>query len=228
MLLESSVEPAMDGINRILTPEERRQRNHDEMRTHILDAARAVMREQGVAALNLQEVARRVGMRAPSLYNYFPSKLAIYEALFALGMRMYREQTEVSFAHYGATWEGIQDAIEVYMAFALENPELYQLVFERPVPGFVPSPAGLEEASKLLEMGRRYAAEVVDSGTLDPPISAEATLNLLIALMHGLTAQHLANEPHLPLGSGRFGSLIPVVIDLLRTAWGHNRHPEPS
>lgn len=218
----------MNETKRILTPEERRQRNHDEMSTHILDAARAVMREQGVAALNLQEVARRVGMRAPSLYNYFPSKAAVYEALFALGMRMYREQLGLLFVQYGATWEGIQQVIEGYMVFALENPELYQLLFERPVPGFVPSPEGLVEASKLLEMGRRFAAEAIACGTLAPSVPAEAALNLLIALMHGLTAQHLANEPHLPLGAGRFGSLIPMTVALLRQAWGQTSPLQPS
>jgi hypothetical protein len=39
------------------------------------------------------------------------------------------------------------------------------------------------------------------------------------AIMHGLTAQHLANEPDLPIGQGRFGSLIPVVVSILEKAW---------
>jgi AcrR family transcriptional regulator len=184
------------------------------------------MREQGVAALNLQEIARRVGMRAPSLYNYFPNKIAIYEALFVMGMRMYRERFESVLAQYGATWEGLQQVMEAYMSFALENPELYQLLFERPVPGFVPSPEGLEEATKLMEISRRAATEAIDAGTLQPPVSADTMMNLFIALMHGFTAQHLANEPDLPLGSGRFGSLIPVIIDLLRSAWGEDNNPK--
>ena len=216
----------MDEAKRILTPQERRQRNHDEMIATILDAARDVMREQGVAALNLQEIARRVGMRAPSLYNYFPNKNAIYEALFVMGMRMYREHFESVLMQYGMTWEGLQRIMEAYLSFALENPELYQLLFERPVPGFTPSPEGLEEAAKLMEISRRAATEAIDSGTLQPPVSAEVMMNLFIALMHGFTAQHLANEPDLPLGSGRFGSLIPVIIDLLRSAWGQDNHPK--
>ncbi len=62
---------------RVLSPRERRQRNREEMVAAILDAARAVMREEGVAALNLHEVARRVGLRTPSLYEYFPGKMAL-------------------------------------------------------------------------------------------------------------------------------------------------------
>ena len=48
-----------------LTPAERRQRNRQEMIQAILDVSREVMREEGVAALNLNEVARR-------LNRYFP------------------------------------------------------------------------------------------------------------------------------------------------------------
>jgi AcrR family transcriptional regulator len=218
----------MEETKRILTPKERQQRNHQEMTELILDAARAVMREQGVAALNLQEVARRVGIRAPSLYNYFPSKLAIYEALFARGMKMSRERMEADISQSGATWEGIQRMMEGYFAFAVENPELYQLLFERPVPGFVPSTDGLEESAKLLESGQRILNEAMTAGTFQSPFSVEVTLNLIIALTHGVASQHLANEPELPLGSGRFGSLIPIVIELLRSAWGQDRKPEKT
>lgn len=216
----------MEDKKRVLTPKERRQRNHQEMIDFILDAACDVMREQGVAALNLQEVARRVGMRAPSLYNYFPSKLALYEALFAMGMKMYRTRLETTLSEYGASWEGVQHMIEGYLSFALENPELYQLVFERPVPGFVPSSEGLEESAKLLDSGRRAVSEAISNGTFQSPLSVENTLNLVIAITHGITAQHLANEPDLPVGAGRFGSLIPVIMELLRSAWGQGHKPQ--
>ncbi len=217
----------MQSAKHILTPEERRQRNHDEVVANILQAARDVMREQGVAALNLQEVARRVGMRAPSLYNYFASKNAIYEALFVMGMRMFRERQEAIFAQHGSTWESVERTLESYLAFALENPELYQLLFERPVPGFVPSPEGLEESAKLLEIGDRAARQAASSAIISPDIPPEVFSNLLIAVMHGFTAQHLANEPHLPAGSGRFGSLIPFIMEMMKRAWSANTPAHP-
>lgn len=209
----------MTETKRILTPEERRQRNHNEMTGNILQAAREVMRERGVADLNLQEIARRVGMRAPSLYNYFPNRNAIYEALFVLGMRMWRERLEGPVSQYGSSWEGLEQIMESYLGFALENPELYQLLFERPVPGFVPSPEGLEESSRLLETVYGVVARAIDAGVFKSAQSPEVTMNLLMAMVHGFTAQHLANEPHLPAGEGRFGSLIPVLMDLLKKAW---------
>ena len=62
-----------------------RSRRHEATRREILDAAWAQAEELGIAAISLREVAAAVGMRAPSLYTYFASKDAIYDAMFAEG-----------------------------------------------------------------------------------------------------------------------------------------------
>jgi hypothetical protein len=54
---------------------------------------------------------------------------------------------------------------------------------------------------------------------LETDLSSQQLVDTVSAIMHGLTAQHLANEPDLPIGQGRFGSLIPVVVSILETAW---------
>jgi AcrR family transcriptional regulator len=201
------------------TPAERRQRNREEVQAAILEAARRVMREQGVAALSLREVARQVHMQAPSLYAYFPSKMALYDALFLMGVRLRAEYRVREDATREGFWDRLEGRFASYLRFAQENPELYQLAFERPVPGFVPSAASLEEAFRAPVGLEQLLADAVARGevTLDVPV-AEAR-DLLIGMIHGLTAHHLANEPELPIGSGRFGSLIPAAISLFRARW---------
>lgn len=209
------------------SPDERRRQQREAMIDAILDAACQVMRENGVAALNMQEVARRVGMRAPSLYNYFPSMMAIYEAVFARGMRMFRERMErLSEQHDAADWEAHEVGLRHYMEFAKQRPELFQLLFERPVPGFVPSEEGLDEGRKLIEAANGIVARAIDSGLIDSGLTPAQTRDLFLALMHGITALHMANEPELPIGEGRFGSLIPAAMDLLKKAWG-SEHASP-
>lgn len=194
-----------------------RQRKHNLMIQSILDTAREIMREQGVAALSMQELARRLDMRASSLYNYFPSKMAIYDALFQLGFRLYQEHLEKAWQE-GQTWQKfVRLNFEGYFTFALENPDLYQLCFERPVPGFVPSEKSLKISVSTLEKYYERAAEY--KNTIDTSLSAQQMVDLLIAMMHGITAMHLSNEPRLPLGQGRFGSLIPAVMEVLEKAW---------
>jgi AcrR family transcriptional regulator len=56
-------------------------------RRRILDAAWGLAREQGLPGLTMRDLGAAVGMRAQSLYSYFPSKHAIYDAMFAQGNR---------------------------------------------------------------------------------------------------------------------------------------------
>jgi AcrR family transcriptional regulator len=197
-------------------PSPRVQRNREGAIQSILDAARAIMREEGVAALSMQELARRLEMRAPSLYNYFSGKTEIYDTLFRLGFTMY----DVHIKELMKASTGLRDElrinIEGYMSFALENPDLYQLCFERPVPGFVPSKESLELSFGILDQSYQRAKQYKKE--LDTKLTGQQIVDTVIAISHGLTAMHLANDPQLPLGQGRFGSLIPVVLSILEKA----------
>jgi AcrR family transcriptional regulator len=193
------------------------QQKRAEMVSRILETARAIMREEGVAALSMQGLARRLNMRAPSLYNYFSSKADIYDALFQLGFNVLEEYfSNVNLS--ADDWKSDLSAVmQAYLSFAIQNPDLYQLCFERPVPGFVPS----EESMKLsIGMLHRYYAYVKNwLPDLRTDLNEQQLTDLMIAIMHGLTTQHLANQPDLPIGEGRFGSQIPNVISILDKAW---------
>jgi hypothetical protein len=121
-------------------------------------------------------------------------------------------------------WARAQAVLENYMTFAQEYPELYQLVQERPVPGFIPSEESMQESRGLLTMGDAIVEKGIERGSLALGITVSEARDLFLAMMHGLTALHMANEPELPIGSGRFGSLIPAALALFRAAW----EPEPS
>ena len=202
----------------ILSPAERRERNRQEMIDAILQVSREIMRRDGAAALNLNEVARRVGVKTPSLYVYFNGKMAIYDALFKLGMEMFAERVrKLSEMRTGS--DAMRASIENYMTFAQENPELFQIMFERPVPGFVPSEESMAVSLNLLNESRQFTAQVFQELGIQTGLPVEQAEDLLIAITHGMAAQHLANEPHLPIGEGRYGGLIDAAVDLFRKAW---------
>ena len=149
------------------------------------------MREEGVAALSLREVARRVHMQAPSLYAYFPSKMALYDALFLMGVRLravYRDREDVGREGF---WDRLEGRFGSYLRFAQENPDLYQLAFERPVPGFVPSAASLEEAFQAPAGLEQMLADAVAAGEIVLDVPVAQARDLLIGMIHGLTALSL-------------------------------------
>lgn len=205
-----------------LSPKQRRLRNREEMTAAIVQTARDVMREQGVAALNLSEIARRLGMQTPSLYEYFPNKMALYDHLFRLGTGLFRERlSQVAAEQELSPWDQLEQSFSAYLQCAIDNPELFKLVYERHVPGFVPSDESMVEANASLQEADRYLQSFLEAAQLDPQLPLEPMRDFLITLMHGITALHLANHPDQPAGSGRFGSLIPLVIDVLKKAWGN-------
>jgi AcrR family transcriptional regulator len=206
-----------------LSPGERRRRNRQEMIDGILAAARAVMREEGVAALNLNEVARRIRIRPQSLYEYFPSKAAVYDALFRLGTRLAVEETERVRETYPPDWSRIEGWLEGFLAFAVANPDLYQLTFERPVPGFVPTAESREESGRLTVVSHQVMREMIEAGVIRHDIPFTLLFDFFILVLHGLMSTHMANEPQLPAGSGRFGSLVPMAVTVLRAAWSADR-----
>jgi AcrR family transcriptional regulator len=207
---------------RVLSPTERRERMRSEMVNAILEAARTVMHERGVAALSLREVARRVQLQAPSLYAYFPSKAALYDALYLLGIRRYRAYKDRSAQEVHSFWDYMFAWFATYMQFAQEHPDLYQLAFERPVPGFAPSDESMAESRQLLDGVDKILDEAMNEGWIRPHVSVSQARDLIIAMSHGLTSQHMANEPDLAIGSGRYGSLIPAAVELFRLAWEPN------
>jgi len=189
------------------------QRNREAAIAAILEAARAIMREEGVAALSMHELARRMDMRAPSLYNYFSSKMEIYDALFRLGFTLWKDILDTLETESHNIRDELRNVITSYMTFALENPELYQLCFERPVPGFIPSQESLDLSFGVLNASRQRIKHFKQE--LQTNLTVNQIVDLVIAIAHGLTAMHLANEPHLPVGKGRFGSLIPAAMSML-------------
>lgn len=72
-----AVEPGTGGSGKREPRQERGQRRVDE----ILDAAEALVQEVGAAATSVQEIAKRSGASVGSIYHFFPTKEAIFDAL---------------------------------------------------------------------------------------------------------------------------------------------------
>ena len=71
---------------------DRRTRHREQTRSEILDHALQIMAEDGVAGLTMARLARAMDIRPPSLYKYYPSLLAVYDALFRRGQLAQRHR----------------------------------------------------------------------------------------------------------------------------------------
>lgn len=202
-----------------LSIQQRRRRNREQIIEDIILIARDMMQADGAASLSFNAIARQLGIKPPSLYTYFDSKHAIYDELFRRGWLLFREQGKAYFEKDGTVHEKLEFIFELYLRFAQENPDYFQIMFQRPIPDFVPSDENLALSLEALNQFTEYLRDILTSEQLDPGIPLEQARDLCIALMHGLTEQHLANNPELPIGEGRYGSLIPQAVNTLLKAW---------
>ncbi|HZX06136.1 TetR/AcrR family transcriptional regulator [Kribbella sp.] len=195
---------------------DRRTRRRQATIAEILDVALELMSSEGVAALSLSAVARRLGMQPPSLYQYFPSKMAIYDALFQRGAELFLAAQQDAIA--AATTD---DVVELHLigttAFArwsMRNPIYSQLLFWRTIPGFEPSPEAFAPAQQALAEVRAQLQAGVDAGRLHPDAASEEGLAVFTSITSGVLSQQMANEPDVPFEEGRFSQLLPVVLEM--------------
>lgn len=204
-----------------LTP---RERHRLRTRAEILDAALAVMTDNGVAALNLTEVARLVGLRQPSLYQYFGSRAAVYDALFEQGMHAHLDAVTRAIASAPPGWAAVRAAMSATLRFAARHPVLAQLLFTRAVPGFVPSEQAYAPSVRQYRLVESAVAAAVARGELHAAAASEAGVALLVALTAGVASQQAANEP----GStrpGRFAALLSPALDMYADYFSPHRPP---
>ncbi|WBQ07059.1 TetR/AcrR family transcriptional regulator [Kribbella sp. CA-293567] len=187
----------------------RRQQTIDE----ILDVSVALMETEGVAALSLSAVARQLGMQPPSLYQYFPSKLAIYDALFQRGAEQFRDAQRT--ARIGTAPEDqLEVAVTAFSRWCMANQVLSQLLFWRTVPGFEPSPEAFRPAVEAIEDVTFCIQQEVDAGRLHQDATSDEGIALFTAITAGVMSQQLANEPQATFETGRFTQLMPIVIEM--------------
>src|SRR4051795_8510143 len=118
--------------------------------TSIVAAAWDLAREHGIAGVSLHALAREVGMRQPSLYEYFASKHALYDALFADGNRKLLERLDAVKLPRAAR-PALKKVLRTFVDCALEDPARCELLFERHIPGFTPTPESYALAERALE-----------------------------------------------------------------------------
>jgi AcrR family transcriptional regulator len=180
---------------------DRRAERREAVTAEILEAAWDLARAEGLAGLSLRDVARRIGMRPPSLYWYFPSKAAIYDAMFIQGNRQLLARLEAE------QWPAdpraaLRLGTRVFVEFSAEDVQRYQLLFQRTIPNFEPSAEAYAIAVQVLDEMRARCASVGVEGA--------ATFDLWTALVSGLAAQQIANDP----GGDRWLRLIDEAVDM--------------
>jgi AcrR family transcriptional regulator len=179
---------------------------HAEIRAHSI----ALFREGGVRGLTLRAVAKRMDWSAAALYRYFENKEDLLDSLRAEGFTRAGYALAQARESVDEPADAPRAVIRAYLDFAMEEPELFQLMFQLDQ-GAVPSgPKVRVERERAFEEARAVGVVAVEAGVFEG--DANVAAHVLWAACHGLATLAIANQ--LDLGC-RFEDLIDPLIERL-------------
>lgn len=156
-----------------------------DLKEQVLDASVQLIAEAGLGGLSMREVARRAGVSHQAPYHYFQDKASIVAALVERGFRALAERMEANTAR-GTIEQRLAEAGRTYVAFALEEPVYFTLMFRPELVDLSRFPAAAAAGSRALEVFKTLVGERV--GPRASPARREAMLSMHWAVVHGLAA----------------------------------------
>ncbi|MFF7748361.1 TetR/AcrR family transcriptional regulator [Streptomyces sp. NPDC007971] len=161
--------------------------HHGDLRAALLTSAERTLREKGAGALSLRELARDIGVSHAAPGRHFKDKQALLDALALDGYERLNRTLDAAAEHPGRTLEERMTALtRAYLGFAVENPELLELMFARKHDP--DSSAQLASAvDRSLASLTGMIAQAQDQGEIVPG-DPERIMMVAAATLHGLAA----------------------------------------
>jgi AcrR family transcriptional regulator len=177
-----------------LGPRERREREREEIRTRILDAARDLFAAEGYEAVTMRRIAERIEYSPTAIYFHFKDKETLLHEIC--------DADFLTLAHQLVETSKIADPIEklratghAYVRFGLNHPNHYRLMFMTPHPPLgeehsVEKGNPEEDAYQFLE---DIVSQAITEGRFHEGLTDVDLLSQTIwAGMHGVVSLHIA------------------------------------
>jgi AcrR family transcriptional regulator len=108
--------------------------HHGDLREALVKAGRAILEEQGVAALTLRACARKAGVSHAAPQHHFASVADLLADIAATGFEDFVAALDAGSATASLPAETLKDMARCYVAFAENNPAIYNLMFGDRIP----------------------------------------------------------------------------------------------
>lgn len=187
-----------------------------DLRHSILDEARQLLLKEGYAKLSMRKIADAVGCSATSIYLHFANKDALVHALITEGMQtLYGHLKDADTE--GDPIERLDALCRAYVDFGLENPEVYEVMFQLHPERMARFPADdYRRARRNLDLFEHVLASGADAGVLDAEPTPEVAAHALWTSLHGLVSLRLAERIDVRLAVDAF---TDAAVERLQKAY---------
>lgn len=178
-----------------MPPKNKSPEDREKVRVSILNAARTLFVEQGIEAISMREIAKKINYSATILYHYFADKEALLQAVcdedflaLAVSMRDTLQLPDLI--------ARIQALCKCYALFALQHPNHYRLMFMTPRAPCNVEITAIEQGNPELDAYAQLklvVREAFESGLFKPELKDfELIAQTLWASMHGVCSLQIA------------------------------------
>ena len=162
--------------------------------------------------MSLRGIARELGLSAPALYRYYPSKDSLYGALRAGGFDQLQVLLAEARTGTGSALQAAEQAIRSYVRFGLDNPDLYALMYDFDKRDMADQPVAMSSRRRAFAQAEAIAADLIHEYQLNDEPNQLA--HLLWINAHGLIGLAIVNQ--LDLGQKLEDLIDPVLVFLRR------------
>ena len=193
------------------------QKDVEDFRERVGDAAAKLYAQGGEAAVTMREIAKSVGASPMGLYRYFDDRDAIIAYLRTRAFNRFAERLETAFARGADPFARARAVGRAYLDFALENPGDYRLMFDLSQPNEAENSPLAKASARATLTVTRHVDDLVKAGIVvgDPQDIGRA----LWAAAHGVIVLHLAGR--LPKGA----NVRDLYFETMRLAFRGARTP---
>ncbi len=156
------------------------------LRAQILRAARKLLISEGSRNISMRKIAAEIGCKAPSIYYHFKNKDQLIHQLIDEGFEMQFEALsngQQNVHDSVSPLEKLDLYMRTYVKFALDNPELYEVMYLTHSTEMVNFPSERSRRTRQsLDLGASLYREAMAAGLAaeDNPDLASTTISVIL------------------------------------------------
>jgi AcrR family transcriptional regulator len=163
--------------------------HHGDLKSALVAAAAALLERDGAEALSFRAVARAAGVSQAAPYNHFSGRDDLLATIAENGFRALEAAQAAAADHASPGHPRLISLGMAYMAFAIDHPQLYRLMFGVGIGNWCAYPA--VDQAKHMTFGPFRAALAEYLGAETSSAMLEAAAHAGWGLVHGLSMLRL-------------------------------------
>lgn len=169
---------------------ERKQREKEQRRNSILDAARDLLAQKGLKGTTIAEIAKEVELSKGTIYLYFQNKDEIIKTIIKEVLNQEKELVESCLHGEGTTIERLEKLAVIYKKDLLENPfklkllQYYENIISEQIPPSSIFEECVETENEIIELFQKIFEKGIEDGSIREDIDTKTTAIATILIIY--------------------------------------------